>query len=128
MSASDSLDKSDKRYARRIRYCHPSGHPTRPYTTTCAACGRRERFDAINAATAYFLYESVCFLDQRIDEREEVLKGIARKNDACQILMKISVIGIPPRRSFSTWREWRQTSRTVESFRHISGLRHARTP
>ncbi len=102
--------------------------PTRPYTTTCAACGRRERFDAINAATAYFLYESVCFLDQRIDEREEVLKGIARKNDACQILMKISVIGIPPRRSFSAWREWRQTSRTVENFRHISGLRHARTP
>lgn len=40
------------------------------------------------------LYNSLCFLDQQIDEQEQTLKAFAKQNDACKRLMRIPGIGI----------------------------------
>ena len=40
------------------------------------------------------LYESLCFLDNRILEQEQILKDIARENEACKRLMRVPGIGL----------------------------------
>ena len=40
------------------------------------------------------LYETLCFFDQQIAEQEDILKSIARENEACKRLMKIPGIGL----------------------------------
>ena len=39
------------------------------------------------------LYETLCFIDQQVAEQENILKNIARENDACKRLMQIPGIG-----------------------------------
>jgi len=40
------------------------------------------------------LYESLCFFDERIREQDNLLKGVAKENEACQRLMRVPGIGI----------------------------------
>ena len=40
------------------------------------------------------LYESLCFLDDRVHEQDKLLKVVAKENEACQRLMKVPGIGI----------------------------------
>jgi transposase len=40
------------------------------------------------------LYESLCFLDERILTQEKILKDIARENEACKRLMQVPGIGL----------------------------------
>lgn len=40
------------------------------------------------------LYESLCFLDQKIAEQDAALKTIAKENEACKRLMQIPGIGV----------------------------------
>jgi transposase len=40
------------------------------------------------------LYESLCFLDDRILDQEKILRDIARENEACKRLMQVPGIGI----------------------------------
>ena len=40
------------------------------------------------------LYNSLCFLDQQIAEQEQILKFIAKENEACKRLMQIPGIGL----------------------------------
>ena len=40
------------------------------------------------------LYNTLCFLDQQIKEQEQILKAIAKENEACKRLMQIPGIGI----------------------------------
>lgn len=40
------------------------------------------------------LYESLCFLDGRILEQDNLLKAVAKENEACQRLMRVPGIGI----------------------------------
>ena len=40
------------------------------------------------------LYETLCFLDRQINEQEQLLKTIAKENEACKRLMEIPGIGV----------------------------------
>ena len=40
------------------------------------------------------LYSTLCFLDQQINEQEQILKAVAKENEACERLMQIPGIGI----------------------------------
>ena len=40
------------------------------------------------------LYESLCFLDNRILEQDKLLKAVVKENEACQRLMQVPGIGI----------------------------------
>ena len=40
------------------------------------------------------LYESLCFLDNRILDQEKILKDIVRENEACKRLLKVPGIGL----------------------------------
>jgi transposase len=40
------------------------------------------------------LYNTLCFLDQQVDEQEQILKAIAKEKEACKRLMQIPGIGI----------------------------------
>jgi len=40
------------------------------------------------------LYESLCFLDNRILDQEKLLKDIVRENEACKRLMQVPGIGL----------------------------------
>jgi transposase len=39
------------------------------------------------------LHKTLCFLDQQVDEQEQILKVIAKENEACERLMQIPGIG-----------------------------------
>ena len=74
------------------------------------------------------LYESLCFLDDRVHEQDKLLKVVAKENEACQRLMKVPGIGIMTATILLTIAGVARTSKTAGNLLHSWGLCRVKTP